>query len=370
MQTVPFLDLRPALEPELSDALKSAYERVMRSGVFILGEEVSLFEESFAEYSNAKFCVGVGNGLDALKLALQACEIKEGDEVLVPSNTYIASWLAISAVGAIPVAVEPDKNSHLISIENIIGSITENTKAIMPVHLYGCPVDMEIVKKIGKNFSLKIIEDAAQAHGAKVGSQKIGAHGDAVAWSFYPGKNLGAFGDAGAVTTDSQAIRDKISLLRNYGSREKYVNIERGVNSRLDSVQAAFLREKLRFLDKFNMRRSAIANFYRENIKNRYIELPLIPSNVTHVWHLFVIKTKYRESLQNFLSVNKIGYLIHYPIPPHLQLAYAADYNGCSLPVAESLAQEVLSLPIGPHLEDVHAEYVVEKLNLWNPDFK
>jgi dTDP-4-amino-4,6-dideoxygalactose transaminase len=302
--------------------------------------------------------VGVGSGLDALRLILLALEIGPGDEVIVPSNTFIATWLAVSQVGAAPIPVEPDPATHNITADLIEPSISDRTRAIMPVHLYGQPADMDPIIALGREHGLPVIEDAAQAQGALYRMRRAGSLGNAAAFSFYPGKNLGALGDAGAVTTDDDALAERLRMLRNYGSKRKYHHDLPGLNSRLDSLQAAFLRVKLRHLDKFNDRRRAVAAIYLEALREDVI-LPEVPSWAEPVWHLFVVRHRQRDQLQSALNDAGVETLIHYPIPPHRSGAYA-EYSHFELPVAEQLADEVLSLPIGPHLPKEQAERVIE----------
>nr|WP_294841606.1 DegT/DnrJ/EryC1/StrS family aminotransferase [uncultured Methylotenera sp.] len=355
---VPFLDLKAAYS-ELQQELDEAVLRASRSGWYIGGPEVERFEADFAAYTEAKYCVGVGNGLDALTLALRALDIGAGDEVIVPSHTFIATWLAVSAVGAKPIPVEPAEGSYNIDIASIERFITPRTKAIMPVHLYGMPVDMDAICALAKKHGLAVVEDAAQAHGAKVRGKKIGSHGDVVAWSFYPGKNLGALGDGGAITTNNEAIASRVRELGNYGSAVKYYNDERGVNSRLDPVQAAALSVKLKYLDAWNHRRQHIAKTYSQVLGGLALGLPQVPAWAEPVWHLYVVATPARDILQSQLAAAGIQTLIHYPVPPHLQKAYhALDIQAGSLPVAERLAKQVLSLPMGPHLTATDTEYV------------
>lgn len=357
---VPFLDLHASYK-ELKEELDTAYHRFMDSGWYILGEEVEAFEEEFADYCNVKYCVGVSNGLEALRLALQAVGVKEGDEVIVPSNTYIATWLAISQVGAIPVPVEPDRRTYNLDPELIEGAITEKTTAILPVHLYGQPADMDPVLQIANHYKLAVVEDAAQAHGAKYKNHIIGSIGHATAFSFYPSKNLGAFGDAGAVTTSDPQIADKVQMLRNYGLRKKYYNEVKGYNCRLDGLQAAFLRAKLKKLDEWNNRRQAIVNVYLEafgSIKD--LTLPFVPDWAQPVWHVFPVRHPRRDELQSHLENAGIGTLIHYPIPPHKSEAYRNDRNWSNFPIAEEIADTIISLPLGPHVTPESSRLVVE----------
>jgi dTDP-4-amino-4,6-dideoxygalactose transaminase len=359
---VNFLDLK-APYIELKDEIDEAVSRVLKSGWYIGGIEVEQFESEFAAYTESKYAVGVANGLDALHLALLAMGVAPGDEVIVPSNTYIATWLAVSQCGAIPVPVEPDERTYNIDPARIEVAITSKTKVILPVHLYGQPADLSPILAIAKKYGLYILEDGAQAHGARYKGRKIGAHGDAVAWSFYPGKNLGALGDAGAVTTNNPELAKKIGILRNYGSSRKYINEVRGFNSRLDPLQAAILNVKLKYLDQWNDRRKGIAHQYLTKINSPCLKLPTVPEWADPVWHLFVVRHKNRSDFQSYLTQAGVGSLIHYPIPPHLQGAYSGhkDFRS-SLPLAESLANEVLSLPIGPHLTSLDVNFVLDKL--------
>jgi dTDP-4-amino-4,6-dideoxygalactose transaminase len=348
---IPFLDLAAATA-ELRGELDAAYRRVMDSGWYILGAEVEAFEAEWAAYCGTKHCVGVGNGLEALHLALQAMGVGKGDEVIVPSNTYIATWLAVSYAGATPVPVEPDPRTYNIDPTRIEAAITARTKVILPVHLYGQPADMEPILEIAARRGLRVLEDAAQAHGARYRGRRAGSLGHAAGWSFYPGKNLGALGDAGAVTTDDDELADQVRVLRNYGSRRKYENEVKGFNSRLDPLQAAFLRVKLAKLDEWNARRRTVAALYLEELAEvPGLTLPFVPSFAEPAWHLFVVRHKRRDALQAHLTGRGIGTLIHYPIPPHRSGAYAdAGLGPGSFPLAENLAGTVLSLPMGPHL--------------------
>ena len=360
---VPFLDFQaPYLE--LKAELDAAYQRVMESGWYILGKEVEAFETEFAVYCETKYCIGVGNGLEALHLILRAMEIGVGDEVIVPANTYIASWLAVSQVGATLVPVEPDEKTHNINPSLIENAITDRTKAIMAVHLYGQPADMDTINEIAARHNLKVIEDAAQGHGARYKNRRVGSLGDAAGFSFYPTKNLGAIGDAGAVTTNNAELADKIRLLRNYGSRVKYENEIQGYNSRLDELQAAFLRVKLAKLDEWNARRVKVAEQYLNNLsKNPHLMLPFVPDWAEPVWHLFVVRHPNRYDLEQHLHKNGIATLIHYPIPPHLSDAYAGEgWHLDSFPVSERLSREILSLPIGSHLNEKQIEAVTKTL--------
>lgn len=355
---IPFLDLLAPYR-ELRDELDAAYHRVMESGWFILGKEVEAFEDEFASYCGAAHCVGVGNGLDALHLILRAYDIGPGDEVIVPSNTYIATWLAITCVGATPVPVEPDELSCNLDSARIEAAITPRTKAILAVHLYGNPADMAPIVKIARRHGLRVIEDAAQAHGASYGGKKTGALGDAAGFSFYPGKNLGALGDGGAVTTDDPLLAERIRILRNYGSRVKYVNEVKGVNSRLDELQAAFLRVKLKYLDEWNRRRGILAEHYSQGLADSGLLLPVTTPDAEPAWHLYTVRTHQRNALQRYLTDKGIGTMIHYPIPPHLQTAYAElGLAPGSFPISEAIHNEILSLPLGPHLGKHQVESV------------
>lgn len=350
----------------LKNELDEAYRRVMESGRYILGQEVSEFEKEFANYVGAKACVGLGNGLDALHLSLRALGIGHGDEVIVPSNTYIATWISVSLSGAIPIPVEPDEYTYNINPDLIEAAITSKTKAILPVHLYGQPADMDPIIEIAKKYDLKIIDDAAQAHGAEYKGIRVGNLADITAFSFYPTKNLGAIGDGGAITTNDLELAEKVKILRNYGESKKYVNVVIGFNSRLDELQAAFLRVKLRHLDEFNNKKREIANKYLNEIKNESIKLPKVLSFTNPVWHQFVIRSKRRDDLKNYLYENEINTLIHYPIPPHMQLAYkGSHFYKENLKIAEKLSNEVLSLPIHWTMENDQINYVINIINKW-----
>ena len=363
IREVPFLDMKPQYL-ELKSEFDRAYQRVMESGWYILGGEVEAFERKFAEYVGARHCVGVGNGLEALQLILMAWGIGPGDEVIVPANTYIASWLAVSYTGAMPVPVEPDSATYNIDPRLIEQAITSRTKAIMPVHLYGQPVEMETLWQLAEQYRLKIIEDAAQAHGGWYRDRMAGDLGDAAGFSFYPTKNLGAFGDAGAVVTNDDDLADKVRVLRNYGSRRKYYNEVKGHNSRLDPLQSALLRIKLEHLDDWNKRREQIANQYLNNLRLiPDLSLPHVPTDVVPVWHLFVISHPERDRLQAYLKEQGIGTLIHYPVPPHLSDAYQdLGYKAGDFPITEKMANTFLSIPIGPHLDIEDTDYVIEKI--------
>lgn len=349
---IQFLDLSAAYR-ELKAEIDEAAQRAMESGWYILGPEVEQFESDFAEFCGAKHAVGVANGLDALTLALKAMDINPGDEVIVPSNTYIATWLAVTHCGARPIPVEPDPKTFNISPELIESAITSKTKAIIPVHLYGQPADLDPIISLAKKYGLRVLEDGAQAHGAKYKGKVIGSHGDAVAWSFYPGKNLGALGDGGAITTNDTDLAEKIRALRNYGSKVKYINEVVGYNSRLDPIQAAILNVKLKHLDNWNQRRKNIARQYLDKFSGVDIKLPTPPAWADPVWHLFVVQHNSRDELAKNLSENGIQTLIHYPIPPHQQQAYSnLGFKKDEFPIARAMAATVLSLPIGPHLDN------------------
>lgn len=362
---IPFLDLK-SINNQYRNELTEAFTRVIESGWYILGQEVKAFEEEFAAYCGVKYCVGVANGLEALILIFRAYKelgiMEEGDEVIVPANTYIASILAITENHLIPVLVEPDINTYLLDPQKIEEKITERTKAILPVHLYGQTCEMDLVNDIAKKYNLKVIEDSAQSHGAYYRNRSSGNLGDASGFSFYPGKNLGALGDAGAVTTNDYELAKTIRALANYGSHKKYENLYKGINSRLDELQAAILRVKLKYLEFEIEKRRQIAQYYLDNIKNPKIVLPYVRNEKEHVWHLFVIRTKDRDHLQQYLKDNKIQTLIHYPISPHMQKAYK-EWNQYSYPITEKIHKEVLSLPIGSFLTDEQVERIVSVIN-------
>jgi dTDP-4-amino-4,6-dideoxygalactose transaminase len=359
---IPFLDLRAANLTH-AEALRAAFDRVLASGWFILGAETEAFEREWAESCQAEHAVGVANGLDALALALRALDIGAGDEVLVPSNTYIATWLAVTQVGAQPVPVEPDARTCNIDPARLEAAITPRTRAVMPVHLYGQPADLDTILAVARQHGLRVIEDAAQAHGACYKGRRIGAHGDVVAWSFYPGKNLGALGDGGAITTNDAAIADRIRVLRNYGSRVKYHNEVIGWNSRLDELQAALLRAKLPSLDAENRHRTAIAEIYTRHLTGLGLELPRIAPECASAWHLYVVRHPNRDILASSLQDAGVRTVIHYPIPPHLQPAYASMGLGAgSLPISEELHATVLSLPIGPAMSLAQAHEVIDSV--------
>lgn len=366
---IPFLDLKN-INQQYREQLIEACTRVIDSGWYIGGNELEQFEQNFAKYCGTQYAIGVANGLDALILVLRAWKelgkLQEGDEVIVPSNTYIASILAISANQLKPVLVEPDLNTFNLDPAKIEAALTEKTKAILPVHLYGQLAAMPEIMAIAEKYNLLVLEDSAQSHGAALHNKKAGNWGHASGFSFYPGKNLGALGDAGAITTNDAELANMLKALRNYGSHEKYKNLVQGVNSRLDEIQAAMLDIKLKFLDQEIVHRRKIAQLYLQYIVNPLIKLPLAEKNAEeykqHVWHLFVIRTEHREALQKYLAEQGVQTLIHYPIPPHKQQAYK-EWNDLSYPVSEQIHAEVMSLPIGPTLSVEEAEKVIQICN-------
>ncbi len=384
---IPFLELKPGYL-EYKAEFDEAYHRVMDSGWVLLGKELETFEAEFAEYCETKYCVGVANGLDALHLILRAWNVGPGDEVIVPSNTFIASWLAVSYAGATPIPVEPDPVTFNLDPSRIEEAITHRTKAIMPVHLYGQPADMDPINEIAQKRGLKVVEDNAQAQGARYKGRRTGGLGDAAGTSFYPGKNLGAFGDGGGITTNDPDLADHLRTLRNYGSKVKYYYEAQGINSRLDELQAAFLRVKLRHLDEWNARRAKLAALYTDQLQDLSSQLfsvsgfqlhPAVSEWASPVWHLFVIRHPRRDALQKHLTEAGVGTQIHYPIPPHLSAAYAGKVERPEtraesiprpstigprqvLPLAEALASEVLSLPIGPHVPENVPAFVAEAI--------
>ena len=359
---VPFLDLKPSFL-NIKDEINEAVSRVFLSGQYIGGEEVEKFEFEFSSYCGSSQAIGVANGLEALTLTLRAMNVGPGDEVIVPTNTYIATWLAISHSGARIVPVEPNLQTYNVDIDLIERAITPKTKVIIPVHLYGQSADMGPICNIAKRYNLKVLEDAAQAHGTMYKNQRVGFHGDAVAWSFYPGKNLGAFGDAGAVTTNDHILANKIRTLRNYGSKEKYSNESKGFNSRLDPIQAAILRVKLQHLDEWNNRRKLIANFYQDNFTDCGLVTPFVPEWTEPSWHLYIVRHPLRFEIQKDLLSKGIETMIHYPIPPHLQKAYVnLHYKKGSFPISELIHEEVLSLPMSPFMNLQEAEFVIQEI--------
>ena len=360
---IPFVSFLP-MEKELDQELRNAFERVYSRSWYILGEEDKAFEQAFASYLGVNNCVGVGNGLDALVLALRALKIGPGDEVIVPSNTYIASVLAISYAGATPVLVEPDIDTFNIDPHLIESAVTGKTKAIMPVHLYGQACDMDPIMKIADKYGLFVIEDCAQAHGATYKGKKVGTFGNAAGFSFYPGKNLGALGDSGAVVTDNDELASKIRALSNYGSDYKYHHILKGVNSRMDEMQAAFLSVKLPHLDRMNQERRRIADMYSSKINNPKVILPAVNPECVPVWHIYGVRCEERDALENFLKERGIGTNKHYPTPIHLQEAYKdlAIPEG-ALPIAEKISKTELSLPIYYGMTDEEIQYVIDSVN-------
>lgn len=362
---VPFLDLKAA-QLALDEELAAAYRRVMRSGWYILGQEVVGFEQEFAAYCGVDHCIGVGNGLEALHLVLRAWGIGAGDEVIVPANTYIATWLAVSYTGATPIPVEPEPVTYNLSAAQIRTAITERTKAIIAVHLYGHPADMDEINNVARQFKLKVLEDAAQAQGAGYKGRCAGSLGDAAAFSFYPGKNLGAYGDAGAITTNDSSLAEQVRLLRNYGSKVKYYNELAGFNSRLDELQAAFLRVKLKGLDAWNKQRAGLADLYCRKIQHPAVSVPQVAPGADPCWHLFVVRTAKRDQLQAHLQSAGVETLIHYPVPPHLSGAYRElGYTVGDFVCTEQLANQVLSLPISPQQTTATTEYVIAAINNW-----
>jgi len=360
MRPVPFLDLG-RLHASIRERLDAAYQRVVDSGSFVMGAELEAFEAEFADYCGVKHCIGVGNGLEAIHLLLRAYGIGPGDEVIVPSNTFIATWLAVSECGAVPVPVEPSVDTHNLDPALIGGAITTRTRAIIPVHLYGQPADMDPINALAAKHRLVVIEDAAQAHGARYRGRRAGSLAHAAATSFYPAKNLGAFGDGGAALTNDAEIAQKVRRLRNYGSDVKYRHDVAGQNSRLDELQAAFLRVKLGVLDQWNDQRRAVADRYSGYLAGTGISLPFVPDFVEPVWHLYVIRSKQRDALKAHLDRQGVSTVIHYPIPPHRQACYQ-DYRGHKLPIAELLAGEVLSLPMSSALQAEDIAYVAESV--------
>ena len=363
---IPFLDLK-ASYLELKSELDAAVQHVMNSGWYIQGEELRAFESEFAEYCNVKYCIGVGNGLDALHLILRSMDIGPGDEVIVPANTFIATWLAVSYAEATPIPVEPNEATYNIDPAMIEAAISQKTKAIMPVHLYGQPADMDLILEIASSYQLKVIEDAAQAHGARYKGKRVGGLGDAAGFSFYPGKNLGAFGDGGAVTTNDPIIAARVRQLSNYGSQIKYSHDMKGFNSRLDELQAAFLRVKLRYLDEWNDKRRNISDQYTKRLKDANIVTPTVHPNVIPVWHLYGIRHNKRDALQKHLLNNGIDTIIHYPIPVHKQLAYREfECFSDNMHLTQSIADSILSLPMYPGLRIEDVETIVKAIYSFN----
>lgn len=346
---IEFLDLA-ATNREVADELAGAVDGVVASGWYVLGDQVTQFETEFAQFVGARYCVGVANGLDAISLALRAHGIGPGDEVIVPSNTFIATWLAVSYLGAVPVPVEPDPSTMNIDADQIGLAVTPRTRAIIPVHLYGLPANVSAINAIAEQHGLVVVEDAAQAHGSRRDGRPTGSSGNTATWSFYPGKNLGALGDGGAITTDDLEVATALRSLRNYGSSAKYVHEVQGVNSRLDEIQAAVLRVKLRHLQRWNERRALVAQRYLAGLQGLDLVLPPNPADSESAWHLFVVRSGRRDALQRSLQSQGVQTLIHYPTSPHLQGAYADQFSPGAFPVAEDMQARVLSLPMGPHL--------------------
>jgi dTDP-4-amino-4,6-dideoxygalactose transaminase len=359
---IPFLDLKRINDLYRQD-FHLALERVLDSGQLILGTEVESFEKEFADYCKVTYCIGVGNGLDALHLVLRAWNIGKGDEVIVPSNTFIATWLAVSYTGALPVPVEPDPITYNIDPTRLEKAITSRTRAIIPVHLYGQPAEMNAIMTIADRYGLKVLEDAAQAHGAFYRGKRTGGLGHAAGFSFYPGKNLGALGDAGAITTNDSGLAEQLRLLRNYGSRVKYQHEIVGLNSRLDEVQAAFLRIKLTKLDSENSHRVEIATMYQKGLKREGLILPKVPEDIHPVWHLYVVRLAQRDDFQIKLAQEGIGTQIHYPIPPHKQSSYNSLNSSDEFRITDVLANELISLPMGRHLTDSQVQEIIGVVN-------
>lgn len=365
---IKFLDLR-AINAQYAEELKNAAHRVIDSGWYILGQELQAFENEFAGYCGTKFSIGVGNGFDALSLTLRCWKnmgkLSDGDEVIVPANTYIATILAVTENSLKPVLVEPDVNTYNISVDAVRKVVTKRTKAVMPVHLYGRIAEMDTIMGYADDKKLLVLEDCAQAHGATLSERMAGAWGHAGAFSFYPGKNLGALGDGGAVTTNDEELAGLLRILRNYGSEKKYQNCIKGVNSRLDELQAAFLRVKLKYLDNENHRRREIASQYERGIVCKDITLPNEGADRNVVWHIYPVRTKRREELKAYLAGNGVDTMVHYPIPPHKQLAYL-EWTSKQLPVTEAIHHEILSLPISPVMSNDEVDKIISLLN----DFK
>lgn len=358
---IKFLDLKK-INNRYREEIDSRIKDILDKGWYLQGEENENFTKNFANFCGTKFALGVANGLDALNLIIKAYGFGNGDEIIVPANTYIATILAISENGCIPILVEPDIKTYNINPDSIEEKITSKTKAIMVVHLYGQAVQMEKIWKIAKKYNLKIIEDSAQAHGAIYQENRTGNLGDASGFSFYPGKNLGCMGDGGAVTTNDEELFNKIKAIANYGSDRKYHHIYKGVNSRLDEIQAAVLDIKLKHLDSDNNKRREISKYYRENIKNSKIILPDTYDEKSHVWHIFAVRTQNRDEFQKYLTEKGIQTIIHYPTPPHKQGAYK-EWNNLSFPITEEIHNTILSLPISPVMTDSEIEKVVEVVN-------
>ena len=360
---IKFLDMKN-MHTKIKDEIMKAIERVYDSNWYILGQEVEKFEYEFASYCKSQYCIGVSNGLDALHLILRGYDIGMGDEVIVPSNTYIATALAVNYAGATPVFVEPNEKTYNINTNLIEESITSKTKAIMAVHLYGQPCNMDPINNIAKKYNLKVIEDNSQAQGATYKGKKTGNLGDAAGISLYPGKNIGALGDAGVITTNDKKLAEKVRILRNYGSEKKYYNKYKGYNSRLDEIQAAILRVKLKYLDEWNNYRKQVADIYLQQIKNDNIILPFVEVDTNPVWHQFIIRSNKRDELQIYLKNKGIETMIHYPIPIHKQEAYKeyAKYIG-EFPISEMISKEILSIPIYPYIQSKDIQTIIEAIN-------
>lgn len=356
---IPFLDISAAVA-ELRDDCDLAYRRVMDRSHFILGLETAAFEQEFADYCEAKECVGVANGLDALILILRALDIGPGDEVIVPGHTFIATWLAVSQVGATIVPVDVRTDTCNMDTSLLEAAVTARTAAILVVHLYGQPAEMNTIIDVAEKYGLRVVEDAAQAHGAKYKGRRCGTLGIAAGFSFYPGKNLGAFGDGGAVVTNDPGLAERVRTMANYGSREKYVHEVAGCNSRLDELQAAFLRCRLSRMDDWHSRRIRCAERYMKALSGTGLSLPVVAAGCDPAWHLFVVRSDKRDRFVSTLTEAKVATLIHYPVPPHKQGAYSADYGSCKLPVSELLSNTVMSLPMGPHLEASAQDVVID----------
>ncbi|WP_026887161.1 DegT/DnrJ/EryC1/StrS family aminotransferase [Clostridium beijerinckii] len=362
---VPFLNFKP-MHNEIKDEILDVFEKIYDNNWFILGPHVEAFEKEFSKYCGANYCISCGNGLDALSIILRGYDIGEGDEIIVPANTYIATALAVSYVGAKVILVEPDINTFNIDVTKIEAVITKKTKAIIAVHLYGRPAEIDKIKPLCKKYNLKLIEDSAQAHGAIYNGRKTGNLGDAAGFSFYPGKNLGALGDGGAILTNDKDLAEKVRAIRNYGSKIKYYNEYKGVNSRLDEIQAGYLSIKLKSLDKWNSYRQKVAKVYLEKITNNKLNLPNINLSTDSIWHVFALRTEFRDELVNYLNSHGISTVIHYPIPIHLQKAYKElGYKEGDFPLAESISKTVLSIPIWYGMTNEEINYVIDILNKW-----
>ena len=361
--TIPFVSFLP-MERELDAEIREAFDRVFRRSWYTSGEEVREFEKCFAAYCGATYCIGTGNGLDALTMILKAMEIGAGDEVIVPSNTFIATALAVSRVGARPVFVEPETETFNMDPDRVEGAISEKTKAIIPVHLYGTACDMDPILSVAKQYGLRVIDDCAQAHGAVYKGRRVGSLSDAAGFSFYPGKNMGALGDGGAVVTDDQELAEKIRALGNYGSVQKYDHIYQGYNSRLDELQAAFLKVKLKNLDRMNAERRRIALRYLTGIRNEQVILPVVPEYTVPVWHIFAVRCRKRDALEEHLHRKGIGTGRHYPVPIHLQKCYGdLGFREGDFPIAEEISRTELSLPLYYGMTDAEIDYVIEMIN-------